>query len=94
MRPDLYRLFTDRMLQIDALTATIEERQTRMQRIEQSITAARVRNATNALTSTVSLYAKQDNWQPELEKLVNSIGQKFSAAFDRASFPCRLPCAA
>ncbi|KAI0677714.1 P-loop containing nucleoside triphosphate hydrolase protein [Trametes maxima] len=25
----------------------------------------------------------RDNWQPELEKLVGSIGQKFSAAFDR-----------
>ncbi|KAH9854875.1 P-loop containing nucleoside triphosphate hydrolase protein [Lenzites betulinus] len=58
-------LYNKRKAEIDALTATIEERQTRMQRIEQSITAAR------------------DNWQPELEKLVNSIGQKFSAAFDR-----------
>lgn len=25
----------------------------------------------------------QDNWQPALEKLVESIGEKFSAAFDR-----------
>ena len=25
----------------------------------------------------------QDNWQPALEKLVASIGEKFSAAFDR-----------
>jgi hypothetical protein len=25
----------------------------------------------------------QDNWQPALEKLVGSIGEKFSAAFDR-----------
>ncbi|EJF55700.1 hypothetical protein DICSQDRAFT_175618, partial [Dichomitus squalens LYAD-421 SS1] len=27
--------------------------------------------------------AARDNWQPELEKLVGSIGEKFSAAFDR-----------
>lgn len=27
--------------------------------------------------------APQDNWQPALEKLVTSIGKKFSAAFDR-----------
>jgi hypothetical protein len=25
----------------------------------------------------------QDNWEPALEKLVASIGKKFSAAFDR-----------
>ncbi|KAL7282760.1 hypothetical protein ACG7TL_004235 [Trametes sanguinea] len=30
-----------------------------------------------------SIKTARDNWQPELEKLVNSIGQKFSAAFDR-----------
>ncbi|KAI0371444.1 P-loop containing nucleoside triphosphate hydrolase protein [Pilatotrama ljubarskyi] len=30
-----------------------------------------------------SIRTARDNWQPELEKLVNSIGQKFSAAFDR-----------
>ena len=29
----------------------------------------------------------QDNWQPALEKLVASIGEKFSAAFDRKHQP-------
>ena len=27
----------------------------------------------------------QDNWKPALEKLVSSIGKKFSATFDRES---------
>ncbi len=27
----------------------------------------------------------QDNWQPALQKLIDSIGSKFSAAFDRTS---------
>ncbi|RDX55311.1 hypothetical protein OH76DRAFT_731207 [Lentinus brumalis] len=30
-----------------------------------------------------SIKRARDNWQPELEKLVGSIGKKFSAAFDR-----------
>lgn len=31
-------------------------------------------------------YHSQDNWQPALQRLVDSIGQKFSAAFDRKWF--------
>ncbi|KAI8989879.1 P-loop containing nucleoside triphosphate hydrolase protein [Trametes punicea] len=54
-----------RKAEIETLSATIEEHEKRILRIEQGIKTAR------------------DNWQPELEKLLNSIGQKFSAAFDR-----------
>ncbi|KAH9884909.1 P-loop containing nucleoside triphosphate hydrolase protein [Cubamyces lactineus] len=57
--------YNKRKAEIETLTATIEEREKRILRIEQSIKTAR------------------ENWQPELEKLVASIGQKFSAAFDR-----------
>ncbi|KAI0658644.1 P-loop containing nucleoside triphosphate hydrolase protein [Cubamyces menziesii] len=57
--------YNKRKAEIETLTATIEEREKRILRIEQNIKTAR------------------ENWQPELEKLVTSIGQKFSAAFDR-----------
>ncbi|KAI0722552.1 hypothetical protein C8Q76DRAFT_614426, partial [Earliella scabrosa] len=57
--------FNRRKQEIEQLTAKVEDREKRVQRIEQSIKMAR------------------DNWQPELEKLVASIGQKFTTAFDR-----------
>ncbi|KAI0774684.1 P-loop containing nucleoside triphosphate hydrolase protein [Trametes elegans] len=57
--------FNKRKAEIQTLSASIEDRERRILRIEQNMKTAR------------------DNWQPELEKLVNSIGQKFSAAFDR-----------
>ncbi|CDO77206.1 hypothetical protein BN946_scf184747.g19 [Trametes cinnabarina] len=57
--------YNKRKAEIETLTATIEDHEKRIIKIEQNIKTAR------------------DNWQPELEKLVNSIGRKFSAAFDR-----------
>ncbi|OJT15503.1 Structural maintenance of chromosomes protein 5 [Trametes pubescens] len=62
---NVVELYNKRKAEIETLTETIEEREKRILRIEQSIGTAR------------------ENWQPALEKLVDSIGEKFSRAFDR-----------
>ena len=52
--------------------------------MENNIKNARVRFGLFHLHLGSSFFTfHQDNWQPALEKLVASIGEKFSAAFDR-----------
>ena len=76
--------FNRRKQEIEQLTAKVEDREKRVQRIEQSIKMARVSVPADTSTRRGKLIGgEQDNWQPELEKLVGSIGKKVSAAFDR-----------
>ncbi|KAH9942592.1 P-loop containing nucleoside triphosphate hydrolase protein [Amylocystis lapponica] len=63
--PGVVDTYNNRKLAIESLTAVIDDREAKVERIERQIKAAR------------------DNWHPALQELVNSVGTRFSAAFDR-----------
>ena len=60
--------------------------QKKVEKVERNIKHARVcalQSSSVKYILRTHVFVLQDNWQPALEKLVASIGEKFSAAFDR-----------
>jgi hypothetical protein len=60
----------------------IANREKKATKIERSINNAKVKICVPSEHLLVNR-RNQSNWKPALERLVESIGQKFSAAFDR-----------
>lgn len=75
--------YNRRKAEIETLNATVEERERRIERIQRSIQTARVRLSLYRIIAPTDKTWPKDNWQPALQTLVQSIGKKFSGAFDR-----------
>ena len=68
------------------LEKTVADRKKKADKVEHNIKNARVSFGLFHLQVRRLIqicFFLQDNWQPALEKLIASIGEKFSAAFDR-----------
>ena len=74
--------FRNRQAEIAKLKQTIEEREEKLVKVEQRITRTRV-SAIPDSWRRVAKFNFQALWEPALKNLVDSIGEKFSAAFDR-----------
>ena len=68
--------------QITTLSGKIETEEEKVQKLEINIKRIRV-SIQDIRRHDKVLTALQDLWEPELTRLVDSIGEKFSAAFDR-----------
>ena len=68
--------------QITTLSGKIETEEEKVQKLEINIKRIRV-SIQHIRRHDKVLTAPQDLWEPELTRLVDSIGEKFSAAFDR-----------
>jgi hypothetical protein len=77
-------------IKIEILEKTLAGRQKNAEKVERGIKTARVCDARLCLFLAFTHRTSQDNWKPALEKLVGSIGTKFSAAFDRERHSHRL----
>jgi len=71
------------MSQIEELEKKLDSQQQKAERKEREIKNAQVRSCFCSLEVVCLTKQSKDNWKPALEKLVGSIGAKFSAAFDR-----------
>jgi hypothetical protein len=77
-------------LQIETLTDVVEANEKKSRRIERIIKNTRVGQVLSMRDNLLTI-SLQDNWEPALEKLVQSIGQRFSRAFDRKFELCYPP---
>lgn len=71
--------------QIETLSETVQSHERNIAKIEKSIQSAKACHFCFSIQTILILESRQSNWKPALELLVQNIGSKFSAAFDRAS---------